>query len=780
MLRNYLLLVFRILSRNKVFTFINVFGLSVGVAVSILIFLWVKDELSYDRFFPNGNRIYKVLTKDTANPDIIQTTSPFPLTPSLHELYPEIVNYTRFWLNPVLLKYRDIPYFDRQLALVDTGFFRMFSVNFIKGNPETALAELTDLVLTESTAAGIFKDEDPIGKVIETRDNIYTIRGVIKDPPFNSHLQYDALGHIGNVPELRLSSWYFAGPSYVMIQEGKTKEEVESSIYDFYRSIDPATGGYPCLQNISNVYLNEYGRPGKLLYVFWFSLIAVLILIMACVNYTNLTTAQLTGRAKEIGLRKVAGSSRRNILIQYYGESLILIILSFIIAFILVELFRPVFNQLTAKQMVISYTDPVMMTGIISVLFITLIFSGSYPAFLGSSFKPVTILRGDLNKGLKGKNLRSLLVVFQFFIAITLIIITLYVSKQLNFIRNRDLGYNYEQVLTVPYNPDFQEKFDELKNELVKYPGILNVSATSLLPNNVTWQVTLNWEANPGEEGIPINYLMVDYDLTEIMEMEILQGRSFSPQFATDDSIAYIINETAAREMGLANPVGLKVEFIHNEFPERFRKGRIIGVVKDFIFKPLNRESGALAMRIYRPWYQFLLIRIDTRNIPLTISQIEETVKKFAPDYPFKYEFFIESFGEIYHSEILMGSIFKYFTFIAILISILGLYGQAYFALGQRIKEIAIRKVNGGSFSVLLRMLLFDFTKLVLIAYIVAVPVSFFTLRKIMQDWVYHTPISWWIFAISGGIALIIAVFTVFFRTYRVSLSNPAESLRYE
>jgi putative ABC transport system permease protein len=780
MLRNYLTVALRILFHNKVFSFINIFGLAAGMAVSILIFIWARDELSYDRFFPEGDRLYKLLTRDTANPDIIQTTSPFPLAPSLYELYPGFENYTRFWLNSVLIKYKDKPYFERQMALVDTGFFRMFSVEFIKGNPETALTELTDVVLTESTAAGVFKDEDPIGKIIKTKDQQYTVRAVIKDPPGNSHLQYHVLGHIDNVPELRLKSWYFAGPSYIMIQKSKTKKEMEDQIFDFYRSIDPETTGYPCLQRVSDVYLNELGCPGKIQFVILFSVIAVLILVIACINYMNLTTAYLTKRAKETGIRKITGATRRHIIIQYYVESLVQVILAFLIAFILVELLRPVFNQLTAKQLTISYIDPIMLIGFAVILVLTLIFSGSYPALLGSAFNSVIILRGGFNKGLKGKMFRSILVVFQFLISILLIIITLYISKQLHYIHNKDLGYHYENVLTIPYNADFQKNFDELKNELLDYPGILEVSATSLLPNDITWQVELNWEGNPGRTGIPIEYLMVDYDFTELMEMEIIQGRSFSHEFSTDDSIAYIINETAARKMGISNPVGLKIEFIHNEFPERFRKGYIIGVVKDFISRPLNYESGAVAMRIYRPWYQFILIRIDTRDVLTVISHIGKTAEKFAPDYPFEYKFFNESFDEIYLTEIRMGSILKYFTFIAILISILGLYGQAYFALAQRTKEIAIRKVNGGSFDIIMRMLFIDFTKLVLLAFVFAIPVAYFIIKRMIQDYVDHTPVSWWIFAVSGGIAVIIAIITVFFHTYRVSVSNPSENLRYE
>lgn len=780
MLINYLTVAFRMLGRNKVFSFINIFGLATGMAVSLLIFLWARDESGYDRFFPEGDRIFKVLTGDTANPDIVETTSPFPLAPSLHELYPDIENYTRFWLNPVLVKYKDKPYFERQVVLVDSGFFRMFSVEFISGNPETALNELTDIVLTESMAEDIFRDKDPLGKIIETRDQSYTISGIIKDPPGNSHLQYHALGNIYNVPELRLQSWYFAGPSYIMIRESISKKEIEGQIFDFYRSVYPETSAYPCLQKVSDVYLNEFGCPGRLKHVFLFSIIAILILVIACVNYMNLSAAQLIKRVKETGIRKIAGAARGHIIIQHYLESLVQVILAFIVAFILVELFMPIFNQLTEKQLVINYSDPVMLTGITVIIFVTLIFSGSYPALLASAFNPVSILRGELNKGLKGKKFRSFLVVFQFFISITLIIMTLYISRQLHYLLNKDPGYHYENVLTIPYNPDFQENFDELKSALMDNPGILDASATSLLPNDINWQVRLNWEGNAGEAGIPINYLMVDYDFIELMKMEILLGRSFSQEFSLDDSIAYIVNETAVRNMGLTNPVGLKVEFIHNEFPERFRNGYIIGIVKDFVSRPLNRESGAVAMRIYRPWYQFLLIRIDPGNIPQVISHIEKTAEKFAPDYPFGHNFFEDSFEEIYSSEIRMGNIFKYFTCIAILISILGLYGQAYFTIGQRTKEIAIRKVNGGTFHIILRMLLFDLTRLVLLAFLIAIPVAYFILIRMMQDYVHHAPLSWWIFAISGGIAVIIAGLTVIYHTYRVSVANPSENLRYE
>ncbi len=775
-----ILLVIRILLRQKIYSAINIFGLAIGIAVSILIFLWVKDELSYDRFFPQGDRIYKLLTKDTSNTDVLWIASPFPLAPALYEMYPEVVNYTRFWESSVLVKYKDKPYYDQNLALVDTGFFRIFSVEFLRGNPKTALSDIHNVVITEKVAKDIFDEEDPMGKILYANNQSYTIAGVIKNPPKNSYLQYSGLGHIGNLPELRLSSWYFAGPSYILVREGKTREEAEQAIFDFYRIMNPETGGYPCLQNVKDIYLNEYGRPGRIRHVYLFSSIAVLILIIACMNYINLSTARFTRRTKEIGIRKMLGANRSQIIRLFLGESVAVVIVSLFIAMVLVELIRPLFNHYTGKDLIIHYFDPGFIVVILCIGFITSIVSASYPAILGLYLSPVDILKGEITKGLKGRLMRSVLIVFQFFIAVSLIISTIYINKQLKFTREVELGYHYNQILTIPFYSDLRNRFDQFRDELLKNPMIHNVSATSLLPNDVNWIVRLNWPENSDDEGIPIYYLMVDYDFIETMEMKITDGRSFSRSFPTDDSIAYIVNEAAVKAMGLTDPIGTRVEFVHNEFPERFRKGYIIGVVKDFYFRPLRESSGALAMRIYRPWYNYILLKIDLKDVQGVLAYIEKVTKQYAQDYPFEYQFFDESFNQIYQFEIKIGRLFKYFTILAILLSLLGLYGLSSFSAERRTREIAIRKVNGGTFIVILRLLLFSFSKQVLTAIAVSIPVSYIILNRMMHNYAYHTPISWWIFMIAALAVLIISLLTVFYHAYYVSKQNPVKYLRYE
>ncbi|MBL7112919.1 MAG: ABC transporter permease [Bacteroidales bacterium] len=775
-----LILATRIIVRQKVHTAVNILGLAFGIAVSILIFLWVMNELSYDRFFPNGDRIYKVLTKDSSNVDVLWIASPFPLAPSLFNLYPEVVDYTRFWEGSVLVKYKDKPYYSQNMALVDPGFFSIFSIEFIAGNPETALSDLSNAVITEKVARDIFGDEDPMGKVLYLESHPITITGVIKDPPRNSHLQYSALGHIGNVPELRLNSWYYAGPSYILVQEGKRKDEVEQAIFDFYRTMDPETGGYPCLQNVEEIYLNENGKPGRIRHVYLFSFIGILILVIACMNYINLSTARFTRRVKEIGIRKVLGASRSQIIRMFLGEVVSVVFISLFIALILVELIRPLFNAYTGRELIIQYTDPVFMSAIICIGIFTSIISGVYPALSGSSLNAVDILKGKLARGLKGKQVRSALIVFQYVISVSLIISTIYANKQLKYTRNIGLGYQYEQIVTLPYNSDLEKSFDAFREELLKNPMILNVSASSLLPNDVNWIVSLDWPDNPDDQGVPINYLTADYEFIETMGMELVSGRSFSRSFPSDDSISYIVNETAVKAMGLTDPVGARVEFIHNEFPERFRKGYIVGVVKDFYFRPLRESSGAFAMRIYRPWYNYVLIKVNLTDIPGVLSYIEQVTHQYAPDYPFEYQFFDESFDEVYKSETKISVLFKYFAVIAILLSILGLYGLSSFSAENRTQEIAIRKVNGGTLHSILRMLLFDFSKQVLLAIAISIPVSLFIITRMMQNYAHHAPVSWWIFVVAAFSALIISLLTVYYHALSISRKNPVESLRYE
>ena len=680
-----------------------------------------------------------------------------------------------------MVKYGEDQFFEDDIQLVDPYFFEMFTFPFIKGGKETALPNLDAIVLTESTARKYFGDEEPIGKVMNIRNNInLTVTAVIKDPPKNSHMRFTMLAHIDNVPEYRRTSWAADYLSYIMIHDKFTKEEVNKKIEGILKTIDPNETRYPVLQNVTKIYLNENGVPGKLVHIYTFSVIAVLVLIIACINFMNLSTARSSKRAREVGLRKIVGASRFQLIKQFIGESTIFTFIAFFIAWILVELFRPVFSTLAGKDIEIEYLDPILILSIVIILIFTGLFSGSYPALILSSFKSVHFLKGGKSQHSGSKSFRNILVIFQLFISVVLIICTAVIYSQLLYIQNKDLGLNKENILVTPFLGAMAPKYDEIKNDLEQNPNIYFVSGVSNLPTNVNAHVSLDWEGNKNDEGIGIDYMIVDYDLIETMEMGMLYGRSFSEEFADDDSIAYIINETAYKRMGIENPIGHPVEFQHPYFPERFSRGKIIGVVKDFHHRPLREHITPLAMRMYRPWYNHLVIKINPEDIQKTISYIQESAKKFVPEYPFTYSFYEEEVNVLYGPEWKIGDIVKYFSIISIFISCLGLFGLTSFTAEQYTRQIGIRKVNGASVRSIIFLLIRDFLKWVSIALILGFPVAWIIMKKVLANYAYKTEILWWIFPATALLVFFIGLFTVIAQAMKAATRNPTYSLRYE
>jgi len=494
----------------------------------------------------------------------------------------------------------------------------------------------------------------------------------------------------------------------------------------------------------------------------------------------NLSTARSAKRAREVGLRKIVGASRLQLIKQFIGESTFFSFIALFIAWILVELFRPVFSTLAGKDIEIEYLDPVLILSILIILIFTGLLSGSYPALILSSFKSVHFLKDKKNQHPGSKTLRNILVIFQFFISVVLIICTTVIYKQLWYIQNKDLGLNKENILVLPFIEVMAPKFDEIKSDLLMNPNIYYVSGVSNLPTNVIAHVGLDWEGNKNDEGIGIDYMMVDYDLIETMEMEMLYGRSFSEEFAGDDSIAYIINETAYKRMGIENPIGHPVEFQHPYFPERFSRGKIIGVVKDFHHRPLREFIIPLAMRMYRPWYNHLVVKINPENIQKTISYIQASARKFAPEYPFVYSFYKDEINVLYSSERKIGDIVKYFAFLSIFISCLGLFGLASFTAEQYTKQIGIRKVNGASITSIVFLLTREFMKWIGIGVVLGCPVAWFMMRNILMNYAYRTNISWWIFLLTILVISLIGMIAVTHQALKAANKNPLESLRYE
>ncbi len=781
MIRNYLIIAYRNLVRNKLFSLINILGLAIGTAAVMLILLWVKYEVSYDKFYRNADQLFRINSKDTVETDWeeVLTTSPFPLAPALCDKYPEIINYTRFWHFEVLAEYGDKSIYIDNGYMVDTGFFRMFDVDFIYGSPETALQDPYSAVLTESTAAMYFGDQNPVGEILRVDTVNIKVTAVIKDFPGISHMRFDLLTHILHVPPERLSSWAFAGPSYVMISDKVTPEEVNEKIFGFYHTLDPETTMYPYLQSVKKIHLYEHGVPGRIRYVIIFTTVAILLLCIACINFINLSTARFSERAKEIGIRKIVGSTKYQIAWQFFLESFITALITGLIGFLLIELIRPGFNALVNREIRIDYLKDLIF-GLLPVVIFAGILSGIYPALFLSSFSPMTIFRGNLERKVKHKLLKPAMIVLQFTISIGLIISSMVIYKQLRYMQHKDLGYDRQNVLVVPCNESIKAHFDSFTCDLRKSPGIEQVSASSLLPINVNWYVGLNWDENKDNEPIGVYYIMVEYDYFETLNMEILYGRSFSRDHSQDDSVSYIINEAALKAMGIQEPVGTTVHFDHPEFPERFRDGKIIGVVKDFHFRSLTDEITPLIIRMYRPWLNHVLVKLVRGKAEETLPFIESVYQYYAPQYPWEYSFMDDEFTGSYDSERKMAKIILCFTLLSIFVSALGLFGLAAFMAHKRTKEIGIRKVNCASIPDIIMLLTKDFTKYVIIGFIPAAIIAGILMTRWLQNFAYHTALSWWIFASAGMVALIISILTVAYQAYRAASRNPVESLRYE
>lgn len=782
MIKNYFKIAFRSLMRHKGYSLVNIFGLALGIACFILISLWVFDELSYDRFHANRGRIFRVNTVTREHG--IVTTSSWRLGPALIETYPEIETYTRLWQDRSLVKYEDKVFDEAGFYLADPDFFSMFTFPFTRGNPQTALMDKNAIVLTEAAAHRYFGDEEPIGKKLYVRryNRDFKITGVIKNVPDNSSIRFDLMARVDIMPKQRLESWEFTGHTCVMLNHKADQGEVEEKIANFYREhVDSETDYRPVLQPLTQIHLNFEGKPGLIKQVFIFSIIAIFVLLLACVNFINLNTARAAERAKEVGVRKVVGASRKHLIQQFIGESIIIAFLALFLALFLIELSLPFFNGIVEKNLTLLSGQAIKTILFLFVLtLLSGITAGSYPAIYLASFQPVKIFGGAITASGSRDKLRMLLIIMQFTISIGLIAGALVVQNQLNYIRNKELGLKRDLVISLPSNPDLIDKYDAYKNEMMASGVIKNMSSAATNPLNVDNWININWDGNFDQESIYIQYTMVDYDFFKTFGMNIIKGRSFSKDILTDRTEACIINKTAANMMGLETPIGARAYFNHPAFSESFKRVRIIGVVDDFHFRSLHENIGPFIFRIYRPWHAFNYIKLKPGDLKQTIAVLEKVTKKFAPAYPFLFEFVDDSYNRIYMSEIRMGKIFHSFALLAIVISCLGLLGLISFTTNQRTKEIGIRKVLGASVPGIVLLLSRDNIQLVLFANFIAWPATWYAMDKWLQNFAYRIQLNWMIFIFAGTLALAIAMLTIIYQATKAAMVNPIESLRYE
>jgi predicted permease len=792
MLKNFLKIAFRNLLKNKTYSFINIFGLSIGIMCSILILLWVNDEISYDMFNKNAKQIYRVIQYDNNGKN---SRSPAQLAPALAASIPEIESYARIVKLPRLIFKRGTNnFYEDSGIIVDPSFFTMFDYPLLKGNPKTFLSEPGNIVITESLARKYFGNEDPLNKTIQLDgQNDVKVTGVLKEIPGQSHIQFKfvmpfSLWEILSSSDVK--NWgAFNYATYLKLKknadaaENKMNQIAGSRIpqqllTDWKKfELQPLSQCHLSADIKNEQFLGNFtvAEDGKSVYMF--SMIAFFILLLACINFMNLSTARSGMRTREIGLKKVVGSSRMQLILQFLGEFFLLSIIAFAFAIVFVHLLLPYFNIISGKQLVIDHSKNII--AYILIILSTTLLGGFYPAFYLSSFNPIRILKGQIHGSLKARNMRSLLVVFQFAISIILVAGTIIVFRQLQYIQNKNLGFQKENIIYTPIAGNTGSKYTALKNELLKNPYVSAVTAKDCLPTNLRRNlVDFFWDEKAPGKNVLMELTGVDYKYFEALNIKFVAGRSFSEEYLTDAN-AFILNEEAVKQTGLKSPIGEK-------FATYNKSGIIVGVIKNTNFKSLHNTVNPQVYHLMNnvgaeaAYTGVMLIKIKGVNQTESLSSIETTWKSFIPDVPFEYHFLDQTYERLYSSEQRTRTIFNYFSFLAIMIACLGLYGLAAFTAEKRRKEIGIRKTLGADVKTIVSMFVNEFSILVLLANVIACPLAYYFLNGWLQDFAYRVDLTWWIFVLSGGVALIIALATVSFQAIKAATANPIEALRYE
>ncbi|MBA7651979.1 hypothetical protein ES703_59808 [subsurface metagenome] len=763
------------------------------MACCILILLWVQDELSYDRFHENGKDIYRIMSYGTRYMIEGIDGTPAPLAPAVKEEVPGIGNYARFSDIPKLVfKYGNKVFYETRGLMADPSIFEIFTFPFAQGDPKTALSEPLDIVITETMAKKYFGNENPVGKTMEIEGRPAAVTGVIQDIPHNSHIQFDFLSSYEFIQELTnygMSWGSFNFVTYLQL-------EANRDIHEIGKNITAVAAKNNCpqvkdgvefrLQPLSAIHLDNraafrnYCDVGDKKYVYVFSIIGFFILFIACVNFMNLSTARSTTRAKEVGMRKTVGASRRQLIMQFFGESLFLNSMACVFSLTLVSVLLPAFNQVTGKQLKLDLIDVQLVLGLIIIVLLTAVTAGSYPAIYLSSFRPVKVLKGVFKSEGKGQTFRRILVVTQFTLSIALLIGTSVAYNQLRFLRYSKLGFNTENIVYIPVKENIGKGYDAFKAELLNDSNILSVAAQYyLFAEEGAFRTTgYDWEGREEGQEADIILNLVDYDFIPMLDLELVEGRNFSKEYSTDATQAYILNEEAIKEMGMQDPLG-------KQFSYGKRKGTIIGVLKNAHFRSLHVEIEPHVFFFLNDvseatQYGVVLIKIDGNKTEEALAKIQGVWKNINPISPFEYHFLDQKYDSLYSKEKKIGTILNAFTLFAIVISCLGLFGLASFLTERRTSEIGIRKVLGASESGIVFLLSKQFTKWVLIANLFAWPAAYFVMNEWLKSFAYRINIGVWAFVLSGLLAVGIALGTVSYQALKAARANPIDSLRYE
>ena len=794
MLKNYFKIALRNIWRHRGFSFINITGLSIGITACFFIFMYVAFELSYDKFHSKADRIYRIVTDIKTPSETINTgVTSWAFAPNIKADFPEVEAFVRISGGSFLVKKGAVKFQEERSLFADSTFFKVFDFKLLKGNPNTALSAQASVVFTETAAKKYFGNADPVGQtVLVTGDEIpATVTGLMKDIPENSQIKADMLISMSSLTQrfnkgLDEQWGNYGATSYLLLKPGTNAKGLERKLPGFMEKRNGAEAkknqmfATLFLEPLKDVYLysKRNGQDsGSITNVYTFSIVAVFILLIACINFINLTTARSVERAKEVGIRKVVGATKGELSGQFMGETVVLCLISFIITVILSVVLLPVFNQLAGK--IVSpgiFSTPWYILSLLGIAVSIGLLSGIYPAIVLSSFKPVMVLKGRYSTGTKGSLLRKSLVVAQFSISIALMIGTIIVYNQMNYMRNRDLGFAKDQMIVLDTNGDpGKEAFKQAVSSL---PGVKSTSLSSSIPGGGNAGAYSEIENKKGDLQIAnLDLYFVDFDFIDEFKIKMVAGRPFSKDFmSTDTSQAMLLNEEAVKMFGYSSPQ----QAIGRRFKQWGREGKIVGVMKDFHFRSLQEKIKPLSMRVELRNLNLVSVKVNPANLKGTLANIENKWKELIPNRPFSYFFLDEFFDRQYRSEERFGKLFLNFSILAIAISCLGLLGLASYSTYQRTREIGIRKVLGASTPGIVNMLSIDFMKLVGISFLIAAPFAWYFMYKWLQDFAYRINIQWWVFLLSGVLAVSVALLTISFQAIKAALTNPVKSLRSE
>lgn len=807
MFRNYLKTAWRNLSRHKGFTLINILGLTIGLTGCLVIGVFVWDELQYDKHVPGGENVYRVYEKWNNN-NVISYGAAVPpaFTPYLQQHYPEVDTTLRILMtgDKFLMEVGEKSNYEDKGWFVEPSFFQIFPVKFLQGDPNTALTEPRAIVINKDLASRYFGNEDPMGKIISIDKDTFFVKGVMDKLPSHFHLDFGYLMPLvaAGLPQDRMQRWtWHQFYTYIKLKPGANAKNLESKFQDYVKTViaPQSQNGLvttPYLQPLKDVHLNSaefvYDRAirGNATYVKALTIIALFVLAIACFNFINLATARSFRRAKEIGVRKVVGADRSQIIFQFIGETILMSVISLIVAAIATVLLIPALNNFTGKAIEFNpITNPALGLLILAAGIIIGILAGLYPALVLSGFQPIKVLKNMKLTSSGGSHLpilRQALVVVQFALSALLIVSALIVYRQTHYLNNKDLGFNNEQVIYFQTRGGVNANLETFKSELKRSPNVVSVTSGYGLPGDQLAGDGVIIPTKDGNKEQGVTLLIGDHDYTKTLGLRIIAGRDFRRDMSTDETQAFIINETAVTTFGFGTPEQAIGKDIHwNEWApidttQPVKKGKVIGVVQDFHYKSLHEKVAPTVIQIYPQEVFKVAAKLKTADMRSTISFINDTWNKFNPGYPLDYKFMDETYGKMYLNEGKLASLLWIFTVMAILVGCLGLFGLAAFAAEQRVKEIGIRKILGASVLNIMGLLSKNFIIMVLIASAIAFPIAWWAMNNWLEDFPYRVEMSWWIFAVAVVIAILIALITVSFQSIKAATTNPVNSLRTE